>query len=46
MDTRDELYMHTRYGIMCKEIENYIDSIIDDFTKNTVLLVNIQNHFK
>ena len=27
----DELYMYTRYDIMCEEIQNYINSFIDDF---------------
>ena len=27
----DELFEYTRYDIMCEEIENYIDSFIDEF---------------
>ena len=27
----DELFEYTRYDIMCEEIENYINSFIDDF---------------
>ena len=27
----DKLYMYTRYDIMCEEIQNYINSFIDDF---------------
>ena len=27
----DELYMYTRYDIMCEGIQNFIDSFIDDF---------------
>ena len=27
----DELFEYTRYDIMCEEIENYIDSFIEEF---------------
>ena len=27
----DELFMYTRYDIMCEEIQNYIDSFIEKF---------------
>ena len=27
----DELYLYTRSYIMCEEIQNFIDSFIDDF---------------
>ena len=41
----DELYMYTRYDIMCEEIENYINSFIDDFKeKYSIICKYLEPH--
>ena len=42
----DELFEYTRYDIMCEEIENYIDSFIEDFTEKHYKISKFLNPYQ